>query len=143
MSLGSNKHSLHSLHDEGAEDYISDTLNHNLNQDTLRQPLLPPVDEEEEDYRFDVTNPLYSAPAYIDQTSIVGTLNPALIEDQRCGMSSSRRMFCLLAIFDFGLTFLMWIIYSQVNVLLDMLVLHFTQFFMYSLFVWCDTQGEI
>ncbi len=34
--------------------------------------------------------------------------------EMRCGLTPVRRMFCLLALFDFLLMFLLWIIYAQV-----------------------------
>jgi Cholesterol-capturing domain. len=109
--------SLHTLEDAEAQNYIEDTLGDQ--EQLIPNEIPPPVIAHpyanvprQADYDQPPVNPYYIQQSYDDR------MNSNIYEEdhKHCfSMSPVRRMFCLLALFDCLMTFLMWVIYLQVN----------------------------
>ena len=112
----SHQGSLHTLGDEGAANYIEETLSDQ--EPLLSNEIPPPLHPDpfhnvprQADYENPPINPYYIQQSYDDRMKSV-----IYDEDTHCfSMSRVRRMFCLLSLFDCLMTFLMWVIYLQVN----------------------------
>lgn len=122
---------LHTLDDNGAENYIEENLHDDIVDEESRL-LQPPIPAYSLPYNQPVTIP-YQQYQYYVQHSIDENMHRSVYQREspgKFGMSPVRRMFCLLVIFDCLLTFLMWVIYLQIigdlnkNIVED--VIHYT-----------------
>ena len=120
--------SLHTLGDPGAESYIDESLNDNVQQPLLPPDSLPNIHVEsygtipitdDIGYRLPDENGTYHNRflhhnQYYIQHSYDNRTHETLVNNDRFGLSPVRRMFCLLSLFDCLFSFLLWLIYLQV-----------------------------
>lgn len=122
MSCSPPKPGLHTLEDPAASAYVNENLSDE--NDEIRPLLAPALNPSiPNPYSSLYTqlpqvtasrfphNQYYVQQSYEDRESLLQYSD----DNGRCGLSPVRRMFLLLTLFDFLLTFLMWIIYLQVQ----------------------------
>ena len=107
---------LNTLHDDGAEDYIEQNLSSKDCESLL------PNDNKLEHGNFNTKH--FFTEHYIKKSPFQQPLHTKSFLTGRFEMSPVRRMFCLLVLFDCLMTFLMWIIYLQVTIILSLLCLY-------------------
>ena len=114
-----NANSLHTINDIGAKEYITENLEHEQDENIDETSRLLPPDVPGLLHEYNTTehtNGKQFRHQYFIHRS-TDDVEAAVYhrdDNEKCGLSPVRRMFCLLAVFDASLTFLMWLLYLQV-----------------------------